>query len=576
MLKLLSIKNLAVVDQLHMEFAEGLNVLTGETGSGKSIIIDALDLLLGGRSSQDLIRTGADKASVEGVFEANPYLRQQFEDAGIDFDEDQIIVRREMSASGRGRIFVNNQSTTTAFLKSIQPALLDIHGQGEQQSLVLPSTHLTLVDAFAGALDKTSIIEDIYVTLTQTLDELEERASSASSRRAELDVVRGKLDEIEAAQLRPNEDSELSDERAMLANADRLGRLCESSYGNLYENEASAISILAHVSRQIDELSGIDSRFETLANQVQSVRFTLEEVAFFVRGYIANIQSSPERLAAVEERLAQIERFKRKFGVTLDNIENLRSGLEAQLLDLEDGDGAVARIKSRIQELIERYDAEATELTRMRREAAARFEKVLQKEFSSVALEKAQFRVRFDHPEGVVRPERLERLGMQVSARPISRGGAESAQFYFSANPGEDLKALSGVASGGELSRLMLLIKNVVAPTTYPRTLIFDEVDQGIGGRVSDAVGVRLHKLARANQVLCVTHQPQIARYADAHFLIEKSVEGERTRTHATRLGEGGRIDELARMLAGSEITAAARKHARELIRSKNQLEVQK
>jgi DNA repair protein RecN (Recombination protein N) len=576
MLKLLSIKNLAVVDQLQMEFGEGLNVLTGETGSGKSIIIDALDLLLGGRSSLDLIRTGAEKASVEGIFAANPHLAQQFEDAGIDFDENEIIVRREIAATGRSRVYVNNQAATTAFLKSIQPAVLDIHGQGEQQSLVIPSTQLALLDLFAGTSDKRTVVEEIYGLIAKVIDDIESQVSAASNRQAELEMMRARLEEIGGAQIKPDEAAELLAERTMLANADRLARLCGDSYGSLYENEASAASIVAVVSRFIDELSTIDSRFEPISNQLQSVRFSLEEIAFFLRGYIANIQASPDRLAFVDGRLAQIERLRRKYDLNPADIEKYLQDLESRVLELEDGGESLPRLTSRLLERLASYQAEARELTKLRREAARRFEKVLQKEFASVALDKAKFEIRFNLPEGVLRVERMAAICEALPSIPVSRTGAESIQFFFSANPGEELRSLSGVASGGELSRLMLLIKNVVAPTTYPRTLIFDEVDQGIGGRVADAVGLRLHRLARSNQVLCVTHQPQIARYADAHFLIEKAVTESRTRTRATQLDEGGRVDELARMLAGAEVTAAARKHARELIRTKNQIESQK
>lgn len=571
MLKLLSIKNLAVIDHLQVEFADGLNVLTGETGSGKSIIIDALDLLLGGRSSLELIRTGAERASVEGVFDANPHLEQAFEDAGIDFDHSEIIVRREISTAGRGRVFVNNQSTTMAFLKSIQPDLLDIHGQGDQQSLVLPSTQLSLLDSFAGIADRRVAITDIYLMITQVMNEVEVQARSGTSRQAEVESVRAHLEEIEAAQVRPGEDVELETERAMLANVEKLARLTGDSYANLYENEGSAASIAAVVSRNIDELASIDPRFEPILSQIQSVKFALEEIAFFLRRYIASINASPERLSVVESRMAQLERLKRKYGVSIADIEDVRRQLELRLMELEDSSGTLARLVSRLEEGLASYQSEARELTKMRQEAARRFETVLQREFASVALDKAKFEIRFGPPEGSISPERLSAVCRSSVAIPISRSGAESAQFYFSANPGEEPRTLSGVASGGELSRLMLLIKNVVAPTTYPRTLIFDEVDQGIGGRVAEAVGQRLHKLAKSNQVLCVTHQSQIARYADAHFLIEKVVEASRTRTLATRLDESGRIDELARMLAGAEVTAAARKHARELIRTKNQ-----
>jgi DNA repair protein RecN (Recombination protein N) len=572
MLKLLSIKNLAVVDQLQIEFAEGLNVLTGETGSGKSIIIDALDLLLGGRASQDMIRTGVDRGSVEGVFDSNPLLVKPFEEAGIEFDESEVIVRREIATSGRGRIFVNNQASTAAFLKLIQPALLDIHGQGDQQSLIHPSTHLLLLDLFAGVADKRSNIEAIYILLTQVLDEIARGLVSESSRMNEVESIRQRLDEIGNAALKPNEDTELETERSMLANAERLTRLTSDSYGLLYENEDALVSRMGSVARQISELAEIDERFGPFVEQLSSARYALEEIAFFLRGYITNIQGSPDRLAAVEARLAQLERLKRKYNLTLADIEEMRASLRNRLEILEGSDGTLAGLGAKVTSLMRQYQLQATEMSDERRRQARRFEKELTKAFVTVALDKARFQIRFAPPENPVAAERLAAwIQTDVKTPPLARFGSETVQFYFTANPGEELKPLSGVASGGELSRLMLLIKNVVAPTIYPRTLIFDEIDQGIGGRVADAVGTRLQSLARTNQVLCVTHQPQIARYADAHFLIQKTVEGERTRTSAMRLDQAGRVDELARMLAGAEITPSARKHARELMKTSGQ-----
>lgn len=576
MLKLLTINNLAVVDHLQIEFGEGLNVLTGETGSGKSIIIDAVELLLGGRASQDAIRTGAERAGLEGVFDAagNTPLQQLFADAGMEFDDGQVIVRREIANTGRGRIFVNNQASTAAFLRSIQPHLLDLHGQGDQQSLMLPSTQLLLLDSFAGCTQRTTDIEAIYLTLAGKLDELESRSTSEANRLLELETARSQMQEIETANIRPEEDIDLASERALLANAERLLRLCGDSYTQLYEDEQAVLSRLGAIGRHLDDLTSIDPRFQTHMEQLHAAKFTLEEIAFFLRGYLDDIQVSPDRLTEVESRLAYLERLKRKYGGSLANIEKTAQILALRIEELDGSEVALTRIGEALEELLVRYSASSEELSNSRRRSARDFEKRLGEEFSAVALEKSQFEVRFAPPDGCLQPERLHPwIRHKLPSEPVARHGAEAAQFYFSANPGEDMRPLGAVASGGELSRLMLVIKNIVAPATFPRTLIFDEIDQGIGGRVADAVGMRLKRLAGSNQVLCVTHQAQIARYADAHFLITKVVEGSRTMTRAVRLNQAGQVEELARMLAGADVTPLARKHARELLRSPSKRE---
>ncbi len=572
MLKQLTISNLAVIDHLQIEFGEGLNVLTGETGSGKSIIIDAVELLLGGRTSQEAIRTGVERAAVEGVFSAagNPTLRQLFEEAGIEFNEGELIVRRDIASTGRGRIFVNNQASTVAFLRTIQPHLLDLHGQGDQQSLMLPSTHLLLVDLFAGLSTQRAVIADVYHKFIDALAELESRSKSESSRILELESLRYQLEEIETARVRPSEDLELESEHAVLANAERILRICGESYSQIYDDERAILSTIGIIGRHLEELTTLDAQFQPQVDQLQTIKFSLEEIAFFLRSYIVNIQVSPEHLAKIEDRLANLERLKRKYGGSIVSIEQRASVLSRHIEELEDGENSLAGLLSTMRGLLEEYGSLASALSEGRRSRARDFERQLGSEFSAVALEKAQFQIRFSRPESSAIEQRLLPWASALATDGVvARFGRETAEFLFSANPGEDLKPLNGVASGGELSRLMLVIKNVVSPTTFPRTLIFDEIDAGIGGRVADAIGMRLKHLAKTNQVFCVTHQAQIARYADAHFLISKQIDEGRTRTGASLLDEDGRVDELARMLAGAEVTQLARRHARELIRTK-------
>lgn len=579
MLKQLQINNIAVIDTLQIEFGRGLNALTGETGSGKSIIIDAVELLLGGRASQDSIRTGAERASVEGVFdiEGNLPLLQLLDDLGIDANEGELIIRREISANGRGRIFVNNQASTAGSLRSIQPHLVDIHGQGDQQSLVSPSSHLQLLDGYAGLCEHNILIDRFYSAIIEKLDDLDNLATEESARLQELDNLRYQKAEIEAAKVRPFEDVELETERLVLANAERLLRICGESYSQLYENENSVISAIGLLGRRLEDLTSFDSRFRPQVDQLQGLRYSLEEIAFFLRDYIEEIQVSPERLVGVEDRLLELERLKRKYGRSLTEINEYLITIKLRTEQLEQAESVAANLSGELDDLYGRYLDIAQKVSEDRKKKAKRFEKELAGELAEVALEKARFEVRLEPVLSPALVEKLKRwLGAEKTASGISRHGREDAEFFFSANPGEELRPLSDVASGGELSRLMLVIKNVGAPTSYPRTLIFDEIDAGIGGRVSDAVGLRLKRLAATNQVLCVTHQAQIARYADQHFCISKEVRDSRTRTLLAELDQNGRIEEIARMLGGAEVTPLAKKHARELLRLSSKDEVAK
>jgi len=570
MLKLLTIDNLALIDRLEIELEAGLNVLTGETGSGKSIIIDAVELLLGGRASQDLIRTGADRAFVQGVFEVegNAPLIDLLNESGIDAGEDEVIVRREVSSTGRSRVFVNNQAATASLLRTLQPLLVDIHGQGDQQSLLVPSNHTPLLDGYAATGDLRSAVAQTYERIDQRLDELDALRSNESARLQELDIIAFQAAEIERAGIKPNEDVDLENERAVLANGERILRLCGESFSQLYDDEQAVLSVLAAVDRRFVELAEIDTRFLPLVEQLTSSRFAVEEIAFFLRSYIDNIQVSPERLEAIQDRLSELDRLKRKYGGSLDEVESAAARLRSRLDELQHSEQKIAGLLTELGTLLEQYATDAARLTEKRATQAREFEKAVLGEFEAVALEKARFEVRFRSSEA---PATIERLRHWFPGKPpntpLSRSGQETAEFFFSANPGEELKPLSGVASGGELSRVMLVIKNVTAPTLFPRTLIFDEIDAGIGGRVADAVGLRLKRLAGSNQVLCVTHQAQIARYADAHLLVSKEVTDARTKTRVVELTRDGRVEELARMLGGAQVTVLAKKHARELLK---------
>ncbi len=569
MLRFLNIENLAVIDSLQIEFRTGLNVLSGETGSGKSIIIDALGLLLGERGSADMIRTGSERAFVEGVFEVsgNAPLLDLLAESGIDLGDDDLILRRELGAGGRGRIFVNNRSASIGLLKAVQPHVIDLHGQGDQQSLLSPETHLNLLDAYATASQARLAVSQCYESLQKLVRELEVSRQSESERLQALDMVEFQIGEIEQANVTAQEDAELSLERNLLANAEQLARLSGEAYRYIYDDETSVLTRLGTVQRRLSDLAALDRRFNGQLEQLQAAKAMLDDIAFFLRDFADGIQSSPERLKYVEDRLAELERLKRKYGNSIEEVLSTYARLAERRESLLHSEERIKQLGEQLRELAAGYTREAAELSRMRNTAARKFERAVSKELSDVALGAGRFKVNLIEPAGGQISEKLEAMA-GISAGAVRRYGQEQVEFYFSANPGEDLKPMHAVASGGELSRLMLVLKTITAPTLFPRTLIFDEIDSGIGGKVSDAVGQRLKRLAATNQVLCVTHQSQIARYADAHFQVNKEVIGGRTITGVRELDKEGRIDELARMIGGMEVTPVARKHARELLRS--------
>ncbi|MGH9801717.1 MAG: DNA repair protein RecN, partial [Blastocatellia bacterium] len=406
-----------------------------------------------------------------------------------------------------------------------------------------------------------------YDDILRLVKELEESRQSESERLKSLDMIEFQLSEIEQAGLSESEDVALETERNKLANSEKLAALSREVYQCLYDDENSAQSRLAAAQKRLNELVELDASFATQLEQLASAKYIIDDVSFAVSDYIDGVQASPVRLQFVEDRLADIRRLKRKYGGSVEEILAFRDKLLEQKSLLLHSEERGKEIVVRLKKAVENYQEVASEVSNLRRQANTKFERAISKELSALALGAAKFSVQFSSQDGGQLSAKINELaGLNVGA--LSRNGLESAEFLFTANPGEDIKPLKSVASGGELSRLMLVLKTVTAPTLFPRSLIFDEIDAGIGGRVAEAVGQRLKRLAETNQVLCITHQPQIARYANTHFLISKELRDKRTVTRLTCLDEDGRIDELVRMIGGSTATIAARKHARELLQS--------
>ncbi len=541
MLRYLAIRRLAVIDQLELEFGPGLTVLTGETGAGKSILVGAVGLLVGGRASADLVRTGEDAATIEGIFDTS--------------DGREVIVRREISAQGRSRAFVDGALATSTTVRDVSRNLVDLHGQHEHQMLLDPAAHLDVLDAYAKLDDERAAVATAFAAWRDLRDEQQRLLTSQREHAARAEFIAFQLSEIDRVAPKPNEDDELAATRQVLANADKLQRLCADAYQALYEGDHAALSTLGLVWRRVGELAAIDERFNPHLTSRDAIKPALEDLAYFLRSYAADIDASPARLQDVEDRLAALERLKKKHGPTLTEVIDKAARLRRELDDLEHGTERTAELDMTLAAAREAYLTRASVLSQQRRTAATVFSKTLERSLADLAMNRTRCAVQF--AEAASEQEWTER-------------GLEQAEFYISPNPGEDLRPLARIASGGELSRIMLALKTLGSTDAPGKTLIFDEVDTGIGGAVADVVGHRLQALARTFQVLCITHLPQIAAYGGTHFSISKSVKQGRTLTRVERLTNTARHDELARMIGGSDVSATVKASAREMLERKS------
>lgn len=553
MLNLLKIRNIALIDDLTIEFGSGLNLLTGETGSGKSIIVDSLGALTGERIFGDMIKQGADSARIEGLFTitADLELRRLFADSGVEFEDSDtldLIIRRELSLSGKNRVFVNDQLVTQGFLKQLGPRLADIHAQGEKAALYDVDSHIGLLDDFAGVENSKSSVAEAFAAWTATKSELLSLEKDESEKLQLLDILRFQIDEISRAGMSVGEDNELADEKRRLNNVEKLSALSGEAFKLLYDDENSSLATLDRATKIIAELAEYDARFRGFEEGLDAARAVAAELGSTARDFSASLEFSPERLDEIENRLAEITRLKRKYGESIEAVlEHLRV-CEERLSNIETAEFREEELKKKLADLENKYLAAAGKLHDERMKAAATFAKQVANDLKAVALEKAIFEVRVERRD------------------TFSAIGYDRVEFYFSANPGEPPRPLAKVASGGEASRLMLILKTASHTHEMGKSAVFDEIDIGIGGRVAEAVGRKLKDLATVQQVFCVTHQPQIASLADRHFVVEKDITGKTTAVSVRELGPDQRIDEIARMLAGEHITDAARENARSML----------
>ena len=538
MLRFLRIRNLAVIEAVEVEFEPGFNVLTGETGAGKSILVEAVGLLLGARASADLVRTGESLATIEAIFE--------------DTDDRELIVRREISSQGRSRSFVNGALATAGALRDLSARLVELHGQHEHQALLDPLAHLPLLDDYARLGELTAPVAAAWDKVRVLRDQLERSRMDEREKAARLELIAFQLGEIEKAAPKPGEDEELAATKQVLASAERIERLCQESYAALYESDDAVLAGLGAVWKRVGELATIDPQFTPYVEARDSIKSQLEDLAFFLRRYSDGIDASPARLQEVEDRLALLERLKRKHGPALQDV--IAKGKElARERDLLTGTGERTEdLVTELQRATSVFLTSARELSRQRRSAAVEFARSLEALLAELAMARTRFEVRFNNDD--------------LPESAWSERGIDQAEFFVSPNPGEDLRPLARIVSGGELSRVMLALKTLAAQDAPGKTLIFDEVDAGIGGRVADVVGSRLQALGARFQVLCITHLAQIAARGATQFRIEKVVVGDRTVTRVERLDDDGRVGEVARMIGGASVTEQVRASARELV----------
>jgi DNA repair protein RecN (Recombination protein N) len=558
----LRVENYAVIDNVAVEFAPGLNLLTGETGAGKSILIDALALLLGDKSSADAVRHGTDKAVVSAVFEADSQsIDRILQDNGIDAEDGQVIVRREISVAGKGRVFVNNQPATVTVLKQLAPHVAVIHAQNESVLAFDAASRLALLDTFAGA--DTSTVASAFESWNAVGHRIADLERDEHDRLRLLDLWSFQRKEIADARLQPEEDTKLEAEKRVLANAERIYTAAMAAYEGLYESNASAAASMRTAARQVEELSRFDEKFRESLSNLESARITVEDIGTTLRDYAEGIEASPERLAEVEDRLAALDRLKRKYGPRLEDVARLGEDLERKLNEMENKDEVLRKLRVELAAAAAHYLEAARTLSRHRYESARKLEKLVESEINELAM-KARFKV--------------EVSGSDEEGN-WSQRGFDEVQYLISANPGEPLGPVEEIASGGELSRVMLALKTSIesgpgnrnrngAKGSIVRTLVFDEIDSGIGGRAAEAVGKKLKQLARTKQVLCITHLPQIASFADQHYLIEKRESAGRTKTSVRPLDGEERTREIARMMSGAKLTDTSLKHAEQMLKA--------
>ncbi|WP_035235825.1 DNA repair protein RecN [Desulfobacter vibrioformis] len=563
MLHALVIKNFAIIEDLRIEFGPGLSVLTGETGAGKSIIIQAVNLLLGSRASADLVRTGKDNAELEAVFDIAPdsHAARLMADQNMDI-EDGLIIRRVVSAEGKSKIYINARQTTLDFLKQVTENLAGVSSQHAHQGLLKEDQHLDILDEFSRTLDLRKDVAGLYRKIVPLRKEISRLKAEKETAEKELGLLQFQVDEIETANIQPGEDEELIQKRDQLQNAGQLFEAVNGAIHNLYDRDGSTLEQISAISVRFGRFCGTDEKLDAMARRLDEISYEIQDLVSEFRSFAAGIDLDPQSLDQVNQRLDQIARLKRKYGGSLDTIFEQYRGMAQNLADVQGIEGRIEQLEQEQKGLVALIRQKAKALSMRRQKEGLALARLAKAELGALEMGRATFEVDFSTDPGVAPDELATEDNEKISAT-----GMDRVRFLFSPNPGEAAKPLVKIASGGELSRIVLALKAVLCRGQSFETLIFDEVDAGIGGATSDKVGLKLKELGRVQQVICITHLAQIARYGNHQFRITKQVSGGRTATRITPLTcQEDRINELARMIGGSRITDATLAHARELL----------
>ncbi len=564
MLKELSIRNFAIIDDLSIRFEAGLSVLTGETGAGKSIIINAVNLILGSRASTDMIRTGAEAAELEALFAVRPDSAAGRAAAEMGYDlAEGLLVRRVLSRAEGNRVYVNGRLATLQVLSAVTENLASISGQHAHQGLLKEEQHLIILDQFAGLMPQRAAVAALYHEILPQLKRLKE-LTARQARQAELnELLKFQCQEIEAAGIHEGEDRELEQERLRLKNAGALYEAVNAGIDGLYSGSGSAVERLAEVRRSLEKMGRIDPALAPSSEACAEVIYRVEDVVERLRVYLKSVEINEGRLETVEARLDQLNRLKRKYGGSLEAVLEKYAQSAAELAAIENIGADIEAAEARLAEWHARISKQAGLLSKKRKEAAKRFMAQVAAELATLKMDGTEFGVQLTAPPADPPADAY----LTVNACAVSESGIDRAVFTIAPNVGEALKPLAAIASGGELSRVVLALKSILAHTESIATIVFDEVDAGIGGAVAEVVGRKLAELARHHQVICITHLPQIAKFGSHHFRIAKQVAGGRTRTAITPLSADERTSEIARMLGGEKITRVTLEHAKELLK---------
>lgn len=560
MLAELRIENFAIIEKLNLSFNQGLTVITGETGAGKSIIIDAISLLIGGRGSSEYVRYGTDQAEIEALFEVPGNFQEHsvfhaLEDLGIPTEEDTVIIRRTIQKSGKSVCRVNGRLVTLTQMREIGQMLIDVHGQHEHQELMVSDLHIKLLDRFGGEalLKVRNVYSETYEEATSLQKDLLKWSKNEQEMAQRLDLLSFQLEEIESAQLEPKEEEELLEERMRFANFEKLFNGLNLAYSCLNDDSRGLDSMREALS-EMEQVSGLDPDLDVIYENFSNSFYIIEENAHALRNYIDTLEFDPSRVDLVEARLDEIFQLKRKYGRTVQDVLDYYQNIKQEHDQIKNHDLTIEDLEKQMQQKINKLNKLGDQLSRLRAEVAVQLEAAINRELKDLYMEKATFKVE-QTPQAV-----------NDDIKSFSRQGKERVEFLISTNPGEPLKQLTKIASGGELSRIMLAIKSHFKAFSGTTSIIFDEVDTGVSGRVAQAMAEKIYTLSKGSQVFCITHLPQVASMADTHLYISKEVTDNRTSTRVNELQEDEQVSELARMISGVEMTDLTKQHAKELL----------